>query len=91
MSKCQSIIQYGVSPFTGLDYWTGILDWTTGLKFFPFLDKILWFLVYFKYLASGDLNFQCQQYNDFITVVVLLAFSNALANKVISQTILGIV
>ena len=26
----------------GLDYWTGILDWTTGLKFFPFLDKIMW-------------------------------------------------
>ena len=22
-----------MSPFPGLDYWTGILDWTTGLKF----------------------------------------------------------
>ena len=22
-----------VYPFTGLDYWTGILDWTTGLTF----------------------------------------------------------
>ena len=43
----------GLSLFTGLDYWTGILDWTTGLKFFPFLDKIMWF---FKYLTPGDLN-----------------------------------
>ena len=37
---------------------------------------------------------KCQQYNDFMTVVVLLAFSNALANKVMimtSQRILGIV
>ena len=42
-----------LSLFTGLDYWTGILDWTTGLKFFPFLDKIMWF---FKYLTPGDLN-----------------------------------
>ena len=23
-----------VYPFTGLDYWTGLLDWTTGLKSF---------------------------------------------------------
>ena len=22
-----------VYPFTGLDYWTGILDWTTGLEY----------------------------------------------------------
>ena len=44
-----------LSLFTGLDYWTGILDWTTGLKFFPFLDKIImWF---FKYLTPGDLNY----------------------------------
>ena len=43
-----------LSLFTGLDYWTGILDWTTGLKFFPFLDKIMWF---FKYLTPGDLNY----------------------------------
>ena len=38
-----------VSPFTGLDYWTGIPDWTTGLEFFTFLGKFLYgFLVYFK-------------------------------------------
>ena len=30
-----------VSPFTGLDYWTGILDWTTGLSYFPVLDKFV--------------------------------------------------
>ena len=23
-----------VYPFTGLDYWTGLLDWTTGLESF---------------------------------------------------------
>ena len=23
--------QYGVYPFAGLEYWTGLLDWTTGL------------------------------------------------------------
>ena len=30
-----------VYPFTGLDYWTGILDWNTGLSYFPFLNKFL--------------------------------------------------
>ena len=25
------LVQYWVSEFTGLDYWTGPLDWTTGL------------------------------------------------------------
>ena len=25
----------GVSLFTGLDYWTGLLDWTTGPTFEP--------------------------------------------------------
>ena len=24
---------FRVYPFTGLDYWTGILDWNTGLTF----------------------------------------------------------
>ena len=82
----------GLSLFTGLDYWTGILDWTTGLKFFPFLDKNMWF---FKYLTPGDLNYYFvilqQQYNDFMTVVVLLAFSNALANKLMIMTSQGII
>ena len=41
--------------------------------------------------SSISMILQCQQYNNFMTVAILLAFSNALANKVISQTILGIV
>ena len=83
-------------------HWTGLLDWnwTTGLKFFPFLDKIMWF---FKYLTPGDFNYYFletsyrisvilqQQYNDFMTVVVLLAFSNALANKLMIMTSQGII
>ena len=41
-------LQIRLSLFTGLDYWTGILDWTTGLEFFPFLDKLsIWFLKIF--------------------------------------------
>ena len=55
----------------------------------------MWF---FKYLTPGDLNYYFletsyiisvilqQQYNDFMTVVVLLAFSNALANKLMIMT-----
>ena len=27
--------KFWVSLFTGLDYWTGLLDWTTGLTFDP--------------------------------------------------------
>ena len=42
--------QIGVSPFTGLDYWTG-MDYWTDLFWTRF-----WFLVYFKYLTSGDLK-----------------------------------
>ena len=30
----------GVSPFTELEYWTGILDWTSGLNFYPFFGKV---------------------------------------------------
>ena len=32
----------GVYPFTGLDYWTGPLDWTTGLKFYGEISKFLY-------------------------------------------------
>ena len=35
----------GVGTNSGMDYWNGTLDWTTGLNYFPFLDK---FLCYFK-------------------------------------------
>ena len=51
----------------------------------------MWF---FKYLTPGDLNYYfviLQQYNDFMTVVVLLAFSNALANKLMIMTSQGII
>ena len=53
----------------------------------------MWF---FKYLTPGDLNYyfvilQQQQYNDFMTVVFLLAFSNALANKLMIMTSQGII
>ena len=34
-------------------HWTGLLDWNTGLEFFPFLDKFLCFLVTFKYLTPN--------------------------------------
>ena len=50
----------------------------------------MWF---FKYLTPGDLNyyFVISQYNDFMTVVVLLAFSNALANKLMIMISQGII
>ena len=31
----------GVGTNSGMDYWNGTLDWTTGLSYFPFLDKFL--------------------------------------------------
>ena len=31
----------GVSLFTGLDYWNGILDWTTGMTFVLFCEVFL--------------------------------------------------
>ena len=83
-----------VSPFTGLNYWTEVffLFWTRFCGF--------WFTSIFDIwrsqikLVAISVILQCQQYNDFMTVVVLLAFSNALVNKVMimaSQIILGIV
>ena len=36
-------IRVGIN--SGMDYWNGTLDWTTGLSYYPFLDK---FLCYFK-------------------------------------------
>ena len=47
-SQIPTLLQKRLSLFTGLDYWTGILDRTTGLEFFPFLDKLsIWFLKIF--------------------------------------------
>ena len=34
-------IHLRVSEFTGLDYWTGLLEWTTGLTFHLKLDTLL--------------------------------------------------
>ena len=54
---------YRVYLFTGLDYRTGILDWTNGLSYFPLLDKCLVFtfrkktrytFLVNKYLATMD-------------------------------------
>ena len=30
-----------VGTNSGMEYWNGTLDWTTGLSYFPFLDKFL--------------------------------------------------
>ena len=32
----------GVGINSGMDYWNGTLDWTTGLNYFPFWDKFLY-------------------------------------------------
>ena len=76
-------------------HWTGLLDWNTGLDYWiEVFSKNMWF---FKYLTPGDLNYYFvilslqQQYNDFMTVVFLLAFSDALANKLMIMTSQGII
>ena len=33
--------RHRVGTNSGMDYWNGTLDWTTGLSYFPFLDKFL--------------------------------------------------
>ena len=50
-----------MSPFTGLDYWSGILDWTTGLSYFSFLctsEQVLPFYLDCQWLMH---NIICQQ------------------------------
>ena len=43
-----------------IDYWNGTLDWTIGLRYFPFLDKFLnsfleaYFFMIYKYLVTID-------------------------------------
>ena len=40
---------------TGMEHWTGLLDWATGLSYFPFWDKFLCLFLHFsKYLATMD-------------------------------------
>ena len=37
-------------------HWTGILDWTTGLKFFSFFGQVFMFLNNIDYIQSGCLT-----------------------------------
>ena len=36
-----AVISQWVGTNSGLDYWNGTLDWTTGLNYFAFLNKFL--------------------------------------------------
>ena len=52
--------QIRVGTNSGMDYRNGTLDWTTGLSYFPFMDKFLnsfleaYFFMIYKYLATMD-------------------------------------
>ena len=65
----------GVSPFTELEYWTEVFS------IFGQDSVVFGLLQMFNIWRSQikSVMLQCQQYNDFMTVVVLLAFSNVLA------------
>ena len=44
-----------VSTNNEMDYWNGTLDWTTGLSYNPFWDKLLCLFLHFStYLATMD-------------------------------------
>ena len=32
---------FWVGTNSGMDYWNGTLDWTTGLSYFPFVDRFM--------------------------------------------------
>ena len=56
---CCAIRKYsyvaGVGTNSGMDYWNGTLDWTTGLSYFSFLDRFMCIFLHFsKYLATMD-------------------------------------
>ena len=45
----------GVGTNSGMDYWNGTLNWTTGLNYFSFLDRFMCiFLHCSKHLATTD-------------------------------------
>ena len=45
----------GVGTNSGMDYWNGTLDWTTGLSYFSFFDRFMCIFLHFsKYLATMD-------------------------------------
>ena len=44
-----------VGTNSGMDYWNGTLDWTTGLSYNPFLGQVTVFIATFlTYLATMD-------------------------------------
>ena len=40
-SFLQNFLRIRVSPFTGLEEWTGLLDWNTGLYFSAIIELII--------------------------------------------------
>ena len=77
----------GLSLFTGLEYWTEVFSF--------FGQDYVVFQIFDTWRPQLARNYRIsvilQQYNDFMTVVVLLAFSNALANKLMMMTSQGII
>ena len=57
----------GVYPFTGLDHWTGILDWTNGLSYFPFLDKFVCYI-----FVERSLRFYNQQVPSYYAWMIII-------------------
>ena len=58
-------------------HWTGILDWTTGLSYFPFLDKYLYLFLVRKWYDSNAL---IEVQGVLITKTSLLVLRHFLAN-----------
>ena len=73
-----------VYEFTGLDYWTGLLDWTTGLikSVFSFVNTILRADTYIARLYSKcvDKAFR-EKSQDFICYMEDCCFKNQDASK----------
>jgi len=40
--ECSNTIKIGECINSGMDYWTGILEWTIGLAYFWFLHIFVW-------------------------------------------------
>ena len=70
-----------MSPFTGLDYWTGLLDWNTGLdywtEFFSFFGQVsITFLKLSDFKIAVKVN--DSYYNIIMITIVQFTCSNAL-------------
>ena len=90
--ECTEVFHQRGLLFSGLDYWTGTLDWTTGLTYFWFLH-ILWMDLrslaseYPYGTCSPLLNVENEQWNmqklssfttvHYATIHHFLVFSNA--------------